>query len=122
MCDSEEVEDPLLVAARLAKQTYLKAEVLDKGYDAELFSDYVVSVRGDDLNIDDFNLEELQQMVSEFQTLPDDQTRSSSEMDEEGLNQIDEEEEKDGSSESNSDNEPKTPEKVALPTIDEELP
>ena len=59
MSDSEEVEDPLLVAARLAKQTYLKAEVLDKGYDAELFSDYVVSVRGDDLNIDDFNLEEL---------------------------------------------------------------
>ena len=89
MSDSDtidEIESPEVIEARQAKQAYLKAEVLDKGYDAELFSDYVTSARGDDLNIDDFKLEELQTMVAAFQMLPDEQTRSEPEGDVEGLN------------------------------------
>ena len=121
MSDSEEIEDPAVAEARQAKQAYLKTEVLDKGYDAELFSDYVTAQRGDDLNIDDFSLEELQSMVTQFQTLPDESTRAESEIDE-GLQQI-EEEDKDGSSDSDKEEQNKEQDTAAaLPTIEEELP
>ena len=48
------------------KQEYLKAEILDKGYDAEKFSDYLSSLKANGTNINNWSFEELKNVVYSF--------------------------------------------------------
>lgn len=64
----EEVSDDfyILQAERKAKQTFLKEEILDIGYDIELFTAFMDSRRG--INIDLWTFEEIQEVVHEFKS------------------------------------------------------
>ena len=49
------------------KQEYLRINILEKGYDANSFADYLVSKRGEDASdISTLTMNELQQEVKEF--------------------------------------------------------
>ena len=49
------------------KQEYLRENVLEKGYEADLFADYLVSKRGEEeSNLDTWSMNELKLAVKEF--------------------------------------------------------
>lgn len=50
------------------KQDYLRSQILDKGYNAEKFSEYLAEVAGDKgLDLENWTLEQLSQVVYTFQ-------------------------------------------------------
>jgi hypothetical protein len=51
------------------KQNYLKTEVLEAGYEAEVFINFLEGKRDDGSDIDVWRLEELIDLVSEFKQL-----------------------------------------------------
>lgn len=51
---------------RTSKQTFLREEILEKGYDITLFQSYMESQKEDGLNIDSWSLEELKQVIYDF--------------------------------------------------------
>ena len=51
------------------KQDYLRSQILDKGYNAEKFSEYLTEIAGDKgLDLENWTLEELSQVVYTFQS------------------------------------------------------
>ena len=49
------------------KQEYLRENILEKGYDANLFANYLISKKGDDgADISSWSMEDLRQVVQEF--------------------------------------------------------
>ena len=58
-------------AIRATKQTFLYQNVLQMGYNAELFSEYMMSLKPDGDDIDNWTLEELMKVVEDFRRLPD---------------------------------------------------
>ena len=54
---------------RETKQDYLRSQILDKGYNAEKFSEYLTEIAGDKgLDLENWTLEELSQVVYTFQS------------------------------------------------------
>lgn len=51
---------------RTSKQTFLREEILEKGYEISLFQSYMESQKDDGLNIDCWSLEELKQVIYDF--------------------------------------------------------
>lgn len=60
----EELEQ--LNLERKEKQNFLKTEVLLKGYEPKIFGDYISKLKEDGGDIDEWTLEELQDIVKEF--------------------------------------------------------
>jgi hypothetical protein len=58
--------DDTIDQARASKQTFLREEILEKGYEIELFQSYMETQKEDGLNIDCWSLEELRQVTVEF--------------------------------------------------------
>ena len=51
------------------KQDYLRSQILDKGYNAEKYSEYLTEIAGDKgLDLENWTLEELSQVVYTFQS------------------------------------------------------
>ena len=49
------------------KQHYLRENILNKGYDANEFMDFFKESTGtDDLNLNDFTMEEIEKVVNDF--------------------------------------------------------
>ena len=49
------------------KQEYLRENILDKGYDANLFADYLITKKGEDgADIGSWSMNDLRQVVEEF--------------------------------------------------------
>lgn len=60
-------DDYIKTAQRKAKQSYLKEEILDAGLDADKFAMYIQEQKGtDQIDIDEFEFEELQNIVRNF--------------------------------------------------------
>lgn len=52
------------------KQNYLREEIIDKGYDANNFSQFLINKKGDDaLDLELWTMEELVDIVSEFKNI-----------------------------------------------------
>ena len=50
-----------------AKQQYLRSEIIDQGYNPEIFSTYMGNIRGEEgLNLENWTFSDLQQVVSQF--------------------------------------------------------
>ena len=50
---------------RSAKQSFLSKEIIEKGYDGDLFMSYCESIKGTE--VDDYTLQELKYIVAQFQ-------------------------------------------------------
>jgi hypothetical protein len=51
------------------KQTYLRSEIMDKGYDTSDFVEFLISIKGEDAgNVENWTIEELEQVVSDFKS------------------------------------------------------
>ena len=48
------------------KQQYLKSEILDQGYDADKFSEYICTIKENGTDLNNWTLEELQNIVLSF--------------------------------------------------------
>ena len=49
------------------KQEYLRENILEKGYDANLFANYLIAKKGDDgADISSWSMEDLREVVQEF--------------------------------------------------------
>ena len=48
------------------KQQYLKSEILDQGYDADKFSEYICTIKENGTDLNNWTLEELQNIVISF--------------------------------------------------------
>ena len=54
---------------RSVKQNYLRAEIVDEGYDSEQFLNFLCSIKGEEsADIDNWSLDELKEAVSNFIT------------------------------------------------------
>ncbi len=58
-------------AIRATKQTFLYQNIVEHSYDAEQFSDYMMSLKPNGVEIDNWTLEELMKVVEDFKRLPD---------------------------------------------------
>lgn len=54
---------------RLQKQIYLRDEIIQKGYDGEKFQEFLESKKENGCEIDSWTMDELKQLVSNFQQL-----------------------------------------------------
>ena len=78
MASDEENEKNDLDFERKAKQNYLSEEVLEVGYNPQLFMEYISSIK--ECDIDSWTLDELQQVVRDFKAkyTPEDSPKGNS--------------------------------------------
>lgn len=49
------------------KQTYLRNEIIEKGYDPEMFTKYIISIKGEDgFDLENWSMNELMDIVRDF--------------------------------------------------------
>ena len=62
------------------KQHFLRSEIIDKGYDPEKFSEYFNSISDKGLDVEAWTIEELREIVLQFQSENDNINKSNTEL------------------------------------------